>query len=452
MIIFGKTIVFLSFCLFVLLSFFIMKAFIISIGEEMLIGQTVNTNAAWMASALNDIGVEVEEIRVITDDREAIHRTLQYGAENCSLVLITGGLGPTRDDVTRDVLCRFFDSELVMNQQVLDDITGYLKDRGRKVSDLNRDQAMVPDKADIIRNPFGTAPGFWFSAGQTHCIAMPGVPYEMKEMMSKHVLPALEEMGREQYILHKTVLTHGIGESDLARELSDWEDSLPGDIQLAYLPSTGIVKLRLTAKGKSMERLEQMVEREVDKLRKLIPEYIWGYDDDSLEAVIGELLKAQNATLSTAESCTGGYLAHRITGVPGSSAYYAGSVVAYADQVKEELLHVDRELLRAHGAVSREVSESMAQGIREKLKTTYGIGVTGIAGPGGGTDDKPVGTVWIAIAGPDGKVTSKKHQFGDKRARNTIRAGNAALAMLRLVLVDKREKEVRSKKEADRMQ
>ncbi len=423
-----------------------MKAFIISIGEEMLIGQTVNTNAAWMASALNDIGVEVDEIRVITDDRDDIHRTLQDGVDRCSLVLITGGLGPTRDDVTRDVLCGFFESKLVLNQQVLDDITQYLKDRGRVVSELNRDQAMVPDKAKIIRNPFGTAPGFWFSTGKTHCIAMPGVPYEMKEMMGKHVLRALEDMGREQYILHRTVLTHGIGESDLARKLSDWEDSLPSDMQLAYLPSTGIVKLRLTAKGKSMERLEHRVDNEVDKLIKLIPEYIWGYDDDSLEAVVGQMLKEQNATLSTAESCTGGYIAHRITGVPGSSAYYAGSVVAYENRIKEKMLQVDHGLLQTHGAVSRETAESMAKGIRNKLKTTYGIGVTGIAGPEGGTEEKPVGTVWVAVAAPDDEVTSKKYQFGDKRERNIIRAGNAALALLRLVLVDNREKEVRSKK------
>ncbi len=422
-----------------------MKAFIISIGEEMLIGQTVNTNAAWMASALNDVGVEVDEIRVITDEREAIQRTLKDGTERCSLVLVTGGLGPTRDDVTRDVLCHFFESDLVLNQQVLEDITQYLKDRGRVVSELNRDQAMVPDKANVLRNPFGTAPGFWFSAGKTHCIAMPGVPYEMKEMMSKQVLPALEEMGREQYILHKTVLTHGIGESDLARLLSGWEDSLHEDIQLAYLPSTGIVKLRLTAKGKSMERLEQMVEAEVDKLRKLIPEYIWGYDDDTLEGVVGNLLKEKGQTLSTAESCTGGYIAHRITGVPGSSAYYAGSVVAYENRIKEEMLQVDHGLLQTHGAVSRETAESMAKGIRNKLKTTYGIGVTGVAGPQGGTEEKPVGTVWVAVATPGDEVTSKKYQFGDKRERNIIRAANAALALLRSLLMNNQALEVRSK-------
>ncbi len=415
-----------------------MKAFIISIGEEMLIGQTVNTNAAWMASALNDIGVEADEIRVITDDREDIHRTLKDGMDSCSLVLITGGLGPTRDDVTRDVLCRFFKSELVLNHQVLDDITAYLKDRGRTVSDLNLDQAMVPDKTEIIRNPFGTAPGFWFRAGKTHCIAMPGVPYEMKEMMGKHVLPALEDMGRKQYILHKTVLTHGIGESDLARKLAGWEDSLPEDIQLAYLPSTGIVKLRLTVKGRRMEKLKKMIGDEVNKLRKLIPQYIWGYDEDTLEGVVGGMLKEQGHTLSTAESCTGGYIAHRITGIPGSSAYYAGSVVAYDNRIKEEMLHVDHGLLQKHGAVSRETAEAMAKGIRKTLKTTYGVGVTGIAGPGGSTDAKPVGTVWVAVAAPGDEVTSKKYQFGDKRERNILRAGNAALDMLRVVLAGNR--------------
>ncbi len=413
-----------------------MKAFIISIGEEMLIGQTVNTNAAWMASALNDIGVEVEEIRVITDDREDIHRTLKDGMERCSLVLVTGGLGPTRDDVTRDVLCRFFNSELVLNRKVLDDITTYLKNRGRVVSDFNRDQAMVPDNAEIIRNPYGTAPGFWFKSGKAHCIAMPGVPYEMKEMVSKYVVPHLEKMGREQFILHKTVLTHGIGESDLALKLAGWEDSLPQSIQLAYLPSTGIVKLRLTVKGKNKRRLENMIDAQEDKLQKLIPEYIWGYDDDTLESVVGKMLKEQRYNLSTAESCTGGYIAHRITSVPGSSAYYKGSVVAYENRIKEEMLQVDRGLLQSYGAVSREVAESMARGVRKTLKTSYGIGITGIAGPEGGTDDKPVGTVWISIASPN-KLISKKFQFGDNRQRNIIRAANAALAMLRLELAGK---------------
>ncbi len=408
-----------------------MKAFIISVGEEMLIGQTVNTNAAWMASILNDTGIGVEEIRVITDDRDAIYSTLQDGLARCPLVLITGGLGPTRDDVTRDVLCHFFDSQLALNQAVLDDITKYLKDRGRQVSDLNRDQAMVPDKADIIQNPLGTAPGFWFKSADKQCIAMPGVPYEMKEMMSRHVVPALQRKGRDYYIMHKTVLTHGIGESDLARLIGAWENNLPKDIQLAYLPSTGIVKLRLTAKGGDQQLLETHVNQQVKTLKEIIPQYIWGYDDDTLEKVVGEMLKKLGSSLATAESCTGGYVAHRITGVPGSSAYFAGSIIAYDNSVKEHLLHVPAEMIKHHGAVSREVAEAMATGVNDTMNTHYGIGITGIAGPEGGTEEKPVGTTWIAVGTKGGKVISRKFQFGDNRERNIIRAGNAALAMLR---------------------
>ncbi len=402
----------------------------------MLIGKTVNTNAAWMASALNDAGIEVEEIRVIADDRKAIYNTLKEGAGRSSLVLMTGGLGPTRDDVTRDVLCRFFKSDLVLNRKVLEDITTFLKNRGRKVSKLNRDQAMVPEKAEIIRNPVGTAPGFWFRNDNGHCIAMPGVPYEMKEMMSKHVLPSLGSKESKQYILHRNVQTHGIGESDLARLIAGWEKELPHGIQLAYLPSTGIVKLRLTTKGPDTELLEKRIKEQIDKLIRIIPGYIWGYDDDTLEDVVGRMLKHRGETVATAESCTGGYIAHRITGIPGSSAYFTGSIVAYDNKVKSEILGVQAELLSQHGAVSRQVAEAMAKGVMETLKTNYGIGVTGVAGPDGGTAEKPVGTVWIAVSERGGKVVSKLYQFGDNRERNIIRAGNAALAMLRDQLPD----------------
>ncbi len=412
-------------------QYYKMKAFIISIGEEMLIGQTVNTNAAWMASRLNEAGIEVEEIRVITDDREAIYNTLLDSIKRCDLILITGGLGPTRDDVTRDVLCKFFKSSLELNQQVLNDISKYLKDRGRRVSDLNRDQAMVPVNAEVIRNPLGTAPGLWFREGEKHCVAMPGVPYEMKEMMSKHVIPSLVRKVRSRHILHKTVLTQGIGESDLAKRIENWEKNLPDDVQLAYLPSTGIVKMRLTTQGGDLQKLEAHLNSQLMALQGLIPQYIWGYDDDTLEKIVGRMLVQQGSTISTAESCTGGYIAHRITGVPGSSAYFTGSIIAYDNRVKEEWLRVPRKLLKDRGAVSREVAEAMALGVSELLKTMYGIGVTGIAGPGGETKEKPVGTTWIAVAMQGGKVVSRKFQFGDNRERNIIRAGNAALAMLR---------------------
>lgn len=407
-----------------------MKAFIISIGEEMLIGQTVNTNAAWMASRLNDAGIEVNEIRIITDDRDEIFGTLTEATRKSELVLMTGGLGPTRDDMTRDVLCRFFDSELVLNQTVLDDITVYLKNRGRELTDINRMQAMVPDRAYAIRNPYGTAPGMWFSAHENQVIAMPGVPYEMKEIMQSHIIPYLQDKDQDQYIIHKNILTHGLGESTLAELIADWEDDLPKHMQLAYLPSTDIIKLRLTAKGNDREALNRTIEQETEKLKKIIPDYIWGYDDDTLEGLTGALLQSKGKLLATAESCTGGAIASRITSVAGSSAYYTGSVIAYDNHVKIQQLGVDPDLLKTHGAVSCEVAEAMAQGVQQLLRTDYAIGVTGIAGPAGGTDEKPTGTTWIAIAAKD-NVISRKFSFGDSRDRNIIRASNAALAMLK---------------------
>ncbi|TVR42293.1 MAG: competence/damage-inducible protein A [Bacteroidia bacterium] len=407
-----------------------MDAFIISIGEELLIGQTINTNAAWMAAQLNTAGIEVKEIRVITDRHEEILDTLKAAADRADLVLITGGLGPTRDDVTRDVLCTFFDAELVMNRQVLDDITVFFKQRGRTITDINRNQAMVPDKARIIRNPYGTAPGFWFTQAGKSFIAMPGVPYEMKEMVSKHVLPALLEKEREKYIVHKSVLTHGIGESYLVDLIGDWENNLPEEIQLAYLPSVGIVKLRLSAKGKNEERLREIIDREVEALKRIIPEYIWGFDSDTLEGVVGSLLRERGKTVCTAESCTGGYIAHRITSIPGSSAYFSGSIVAYGNQIKTGLLHIPQDLLESFGAVSKETAENMAESVLKLMNSDYAVGVTGIAGPDGGSEEKPVGTTWIAVSSQN-KTFSHKYQFGDNRERNIIRASNAALAMLR---------------------
>ncbi len=407
-----------------------MQAFIVSIGEELLIGQTVNTNAAWTAAQLNQVGIEVREVRVIADKKTEILRCIREAEGMAGLVLITGGLGPTRDDVTRDALCEYFDSRLVVNKEVLDDITVYMERRGRKVSDVNRDQARVPEKASIIRNPYGTAPGFWFKKGDRSFIAMPGVPYEMKEMVLNHIMPALEAAPRKKHIVHKTVLTHGVGESVLMELIAGWEDGLPDAVKLAYLPSMGIVKLRLTATGKDKELLVKLIGRELKELQKIIPEYIWGYDDDSLEGVTGHLLAKKEKSLATAESCTGGFIAHKITSIPGSSAYFKGSIVAYANQAKEDLLGVSHTLTETQGAVSREVAEEMARGARQVLNADYAIGVTGIAGPGGGNKNKPAGTTWIAIAG-EHDVASRKFAFGDNRERNIIRAANAALAMLK---------------------
>ncbi len=407
-----------------------MKAFVISIGEELLIGQTVNSNASWMAVRLNQIGIGLAEIRVIPDDELTIVRTMEEASAQAELVLITGGLGPTKDDVTKKALGRFFNTEMILNQEVLDDIRRFLQQRGRELNALNRLQALVPAGAKVLRNPFGTAPGIWIEQQGTIFIAMPGVPYEMKEMTNNHVLPALQSHGRKQHILHRTLLTHGIGESDLATRISSWEESLPENIQLAYLPSTGIVKLRLTAKGAQEEILKDIIEKETANLNALIGDHIWGVDENTPEGVVGAILQKRKATVATAESCTGGYVAHRITSIPGSSDWFKGSVVAYSNQVKEALLKIAHHLLVRHGAVSQQVAETMAANVRNMMQTDYAVGITGIAGPGGGSSEKPIGTTWVAIAGSN-KVISQCFRFGDNRERNIIRAGNAALVMLK---------------------
>lgn len=406
-----------------------MKACIISIGEELLIGQTINTNAAWIAAKLNELGIETHEIVVITDSHEEILRSLVVCSIRADLVLITGGLGPTRDDVTKHALCTFFNTYLVINEEVLADVEGYFARLGRTVTDLNREQALVPANAEALRNEFGTAPGIWFRQNGKIYIAMPGVPHEMRAMTEKHVLPALAAMPREQYIIHKSILTQGIGESALAQKISKWEDALPKHIQLAYLPSMGIVKLRLTAKGSNEAFLRKAIDQKTKSLQKIIAEYIWGYDNDTMEKVVYDLMTRQRLTLATAESCTGGYMAHRITSVPGSSNYYKGSIIAYSNTVKMHMLGVKNDDLEEHGAVSRQVAEQMASNLRTIYEVDYAVGITGIAGPGGGSTDKPVGTTWIAISGQNGTV-SQKLSLADNRERNIIRATRAAFMML----------------------
>ena len=406
-----------------------MKACIISIGEELLIGQTINTNAAWIASRLNSLGIETREIVVITDDHAEILRSLKTCGERADIIIITGGLGPTRDDVTKHALCAYFDTKLVMSEQILADVKDYLAKRGRTINELNRQQALVPEKARLMPNPYGTAPGLWFEEGGKSFIAMPGVPYEMREMVEKHVLPGFRKLPRQQYILHKTVLTHGIGESDLAQLLSSWEDELHPSITLAYLPSMGIVKLRLTARGTDEEQLQVTIADEIHKLSKHISKYIWGFDDDSMEKKAGELLNSSKHTLAIAESCTGGFTAHQITSVPGSSDYFRGSIVAYDNRVKIDILGVEEETIRTHGAVSKQVAEQMAEGAKKALQADYAIGITGIAGPDGGSKDKPVGTTWIAVAGRQLKDV-QHFVYADNRERNIIRANKSAMMML----------------------
>lgn len=407
-----------------------MHAEIITIGEELLIGQIVNTNASWIAERLNEAGVAVKQVTVVADSEPEILRALNEAFSRSELVLMTGGLGPTRDDVTKLALCRFFNTSLVLNQEVLEDVKMLFNQRNLGLTELNRQQAMVPEAAKVLRNPNGTAPGLWLEKEGKICVAMPGVPYEMKAMVEDFILPELKKQRKDSFIVHRTILTQGIGESFLSEIIAEWENNLPPFIKLAYLPSPGMVRLRLSASGAREEDLFNTLSREEEKLHTLIPQYVWGFDRDTLEEVIGRLLVEKDLTVSTAESCTGGFLAHKITSVAGSSAYFMGSIVAYANELKSRFLWVNKNLIKKHGAVSREVVETMALNGCQTMSSDFCVATSGIAGPGGGSPEKPVGTVWIAVAFRD-KVSSRLLHLGDQRDRNIARATLAALAMLR---------------------
>lgn len=407
-----------------------MKAEIICIGDELLIGQTVNSNAAWMGQELNKIGIDVYQVSTISDDKNHIVDALKDALKRTELVLITGGLGPTRDDKTKYTLAEYFNSPLVRNENVYNQVEKMLKKRSIPMNDLNRKQAEVPEKARIFINYAGTAPAMWFVLGGKVVISMPGVPYEMKELMTKQILPSVSRYFKTPVIIHRTIHTYGTFEAKLAEILSGFEEQLPSEIKLAYLPTEGIIKLRLSGRGAREEEIVKMIDAEIEKLYKLIPRYIFGEQDDSLEKIIGVLLREKGETLSTAESCTGGLIAHRITTVPGSSDYFIGSVIAYSNRIKEKDLGVDPGSIVEFGAVSRQVVEQMAQGVRERFNTGYSIATSGIAGPAGGTAEKPVGTVWIAVVDKKG-IYSKKYTFGNNRLRNIRRSTLAGLNLLR---------------------
>ncbi len=407
-----------------------MKAEIISIGEELLIGQTINSNSAFISSLLNNLGISVRQVTTIADDEEEILRTLTESTGRSALIMLTGGLGPTRDDVTKNALCRFFDCTLKTDEAVLSDIITFFEKRGIEINELNRQQALVPECAKVIRNPNGTAPGLQFEKEGIAYFAMPGVPFEMKAMMQDSILALVKTLSPDANpIVHKTILTQGIGESFLASLIVEWENQLPDFIQLAYLPSPGIVRLRLTGRGKNESLILEAINKEIEKLKIIIPEYIWGYDNETLEGLLGKYLKEKGETLCTAESCTVGYIAHRITSVSGSSRWFKGAVVAYSNEIKHDLLNIEKTMLEQHGAVSQQTVEAMAANAREKIEADWCIAISGIAGPTGGTPEKPVGTVWIAVAGKD-TLKSRKFMFGDNRERNIIRSAVAAMAML----------------------
>ncbi len=407
-----------------------MRSIIITIGDELLIGQTVDTNSAWIGAELSKLGFDVYRKVSIHDSKNDILETLGEVQGKAELVLVTGGLGPTSDDITKQTICEFFNSKLTINKDVLKMIEERMSRRGIPMNENNRRQAMVPDSCKVLFNAMGTAPGMLFENKETIFALMPGVPYEMKYIMTEHLIPLLKNRFSSQTIIHRNIMTYGVSESRLAEMLTEFEASLPEEIKLAYLPSTGINKLRLTAKGADRLALNGIVEEQVKKLYRIIPELIFSDEEKTFEMVIGELLMERNQTLSTAESCTGGKIAQMITSVPGSSAYFKGSVIAYDNDIKRELLMVPDEMLKKYGAVSKEVVESMAKGARKLLKSDYSVATSGIAGPDGGTDFKPVGTVWIAVSSEKGTVT-ESHLFGNDRNFNITRFSIAALNLIR---------------------
>jgi nicotinamide-nucleotide amidase len=413
----------------------IIKAEVITIGDEILYGQITDTNTQWMSAELDKLGIKTIRKSSVGDEREEIWKLLDESTGRADIILITGGLGPTKDDITKKTLADYTDDVLVRNPLALEHVTEFFSKLGRELSDLNRQQADLPSRCTYLPNPVGTAPGMWFIHEGKVIVSMPGVPFEMKYLMEHEVIPRLKEHFERPVILHKVVRTAGIGESWLAEKIESWEDQLPPHIKLAYLPNLGQVRLRLTGIGFDEEKLRAEINAEKDKLYPLIKEYYYGEGDEDLEKTIARLLLEKKATLSTAESCTGGYLAHCITALAGSSAYYLGSVISYSNQVKMDLLGVKEETLAAYGAVSEETVIQMAHGAKEKLKTTYALATSGIAGPDGGTPEKPVGTIWIACSGPNGTVARKIMSAKD-RLTNIEYSSKVALNLLRKVILN----------------
>ena len=412
-----------------------MQAEIITIGDEILIGQIIDTNSAWMGQQLNLVGIDVTRISSISDDKTAIVDALDHLYPSTQLVLITGGLGPTKDDLTKLTLCEYFGMELTFREDVYAHILALFHALGRVPAAVNREQALLPDGCRVLHNGVGTAPGMLFEHKGKHFISMPGVPYEMKHIMQNHVMPIIAKELLRQYILHSTVLTVGVPESELAERLESFEAQLPAGIKLAYLPRPGMVRLRLTAKGSDEGQVAKLVSVQENLLKATLGKVVYGMDADSLEKVIGDLLIRRKESIALAESCTGGYIAHLLTSVAGSSAYFLGGIVAYDNRVKMQQLGVEEHVLQRNGAVSEECAMQMAMGARAHLKSTWALATTGIAGPDGGTEEKPVGTVWIALAGPAG-CTAHKYQFGTDRSRNIKKSAFAALDMLRSALIE----------------
>lgn len=408
-----------------------MQAEIITIGDEILIGQIVDSNSAFISKELNKIGVSVFQITSVQDDREHILQALSIAKARSSVVIMTGGLGPTKDDITKHTLCEFFEDKLVQDDAVLAHVEElFRKYISTPISDLNRKQALVPSQAVVLHNANGTAPGLWMKKGQTVFVSLPGVPFEMKHLITSQVLPRIIEEFKRPHIFHKTILTYGLGESSIANKIEDWENNLPNFIKLAYLPNLGKVRLRLSAKGPDKEVLINEVEAQVKALYPIIGDIIYGEEEEeTLEHQIAKVLTKKKMTLATAESFTGGKIAEQITSIPGASAYFKGSVVSYATETKMELLEVDPETIKKHSVVSGEVAMEMAENVKRILKTDMAIATTGNAGPTKGDSDADVGTVYLAISTPS-RTFAQQFTMGNSRERIVQRAVNKAFEML----------------------
>lgn len=408
-----------------------MTATIVTIGDEILIGQIVDTNSGFIAKALDKIGIQTLEMLSISDDKQHILDTFASLQNKTDLVLITGGLGPTKDDITKHTFCAYFEDHLIRNQEVEAHVIQLIESvMKRPASQINKDQALVPSTCQILFNMLGTAPGMWMQKEQTVYISLPGVPYEMKYIVENQIIPKLVQEYDRPYILHKTIMTYGQGESLVAERIEDWENNLPDFIKLAYLPAPGRVRLRLTARGKDKEVLENAIQENVATLSTIIGDIIVGYDEDqTIEAMLGKQLVSKNKTLATAESCTGGKIAQVITSVSGASAYFKGSVVSYATETKVNVLGVSQELITAYSVVSKEVATEMALRVQKMMQTDFAIATTGNAGPSKGEADAPVGTVCIAIATPTGSIV-EQFDFGQPREKVIDRTVNKAFEML----------------------
>jgi nicotinamide-nucleotide amidase len=406
-----------------------MLAEIITIGDEILIGQIIDTNSAWMARHLNEAGIRVKQISSVSDDRQHILTALAEAHSRADIILITGGLGPTRDDITKKTLAEYFGVGMVENKGALDNVTAIFAKYNRPLLEVNRLQAQVPENCEVILNMNGTAPGMWFNYNGKIYVSMPGVPFEMMYMMKEQVIPKLKSVLKLPFIIHKTILTAGEGESFLAERIADIEDTLPPYIKLAYLPKLGQVRLRLSAYGDNEVLLKEKIKEFADRITERVGNVVVAQEDIPLEKVILNKMAAKGLTLSLAESCTGGYISHLITQHAGSSDVFLGGAVSYSNGLKQKLLGVKASTLEKYGAVSGETVTEMVEGALANFGSDYAIAVTGIAGPGGGSDAKPVGTVWIGVA-TAGKTQIKKFTFGNKRAQNIERSAISAFFML----------------------